>query len=238
MAGAYYVSKGREQWESGVVPSLDDRVSALITALGSNIRVIQTLRTPKDQAKAIASGASQWTGDPADAPHPTGHAVDLEPVPAPLWTDVGGWLAWAEDVQAVARNLGLSPRWGGHWSPILDGPPGLLLDSYRAWKAGKGEKPFWDPVHWDFPHDNGGVYMTPAGFRRARDYEVSSAMRQDAATTLAQPLGTFVIRDGYALGVEHHESAERGRHKGVSVFLPSARDIDTLPSNTLPGNVS
>lgn len=209
---------------------VDDRVTALITALGNSVHVIQTLRSPEAQQKAINSGASQWSGDPAKAPHPNGLAVDMQPVNPPAWGDEAAWAAWAEDVASKARELNLNPRWGGHWYPIQDGNPRLLIGRYKEWKAKRNEKPFWDPVHWDFPNDGGGVFMSPAGYRRAKQSEVTPAMMADASASLSLPIGSFVIRDGYAIGLEHHVNTEKGRHKGATVFLPDAADVDSLTS--------
>lgn len=225
LAALYLLTKGRES-EVGMA-KVDDRVTALITSLGDSIQVIQTIRTPDAQAKAIASGASEWSGDPRKAPHPEGRAVDMQPKNPPLWGDVDAWARWAEDVADKAKNLGLNPRWGGHWYGLLDGDPRALIERYRTWKRKKDEKPFWDPVHFDFPKDGGGVYMQPQGYRRAKQDEVSSSMMSDAINSLTLPIGTFLIRDGYAIGLEHHENASKGRHKGATVFLPSAPDVDS-----------
>lgn len=207
---------------------LDDRVQALISFLGPRVRVIQTLRSAEDQQRAINAGASQWSGDPRKAPHPMGLAVDMQPAQnVPDWGDYEGWMAWAEEVKAAADQLGLNPRWGGHWSGIQDGDIRQLLQHYREWKLERNEKPFWDPVHWDFPATDSGVYLSPYGYRRALQSEVTPVMMQDAVSSLSKPIGSFLIRDGYAIGLEHHHNAEKGRHKGASVFLPTALDIDS-----------
>jgi hypothetical protein len=207
---------------------LDDRIQALISFLGPRARVIQTFRSPQEQARAIAAGASQWSGPPEKAPHPSGRAVDMQPAQdTPEWGDYAGWLAWAEEVKGAAEQLGLNPRWGGHWAGILDGDAARLLDKYRQWKLERNEKPFWDPVHWDFPEKDSGVYLSPYGYRRALNAEVTPAMRSEAVAALKEPIGTFLIRDGYAIGLEHHQNAEKGRHKGATVFIPTAASVDS-----------
>lgn len=224
----YLAARGRKGDPVSKPNTIDDRVTALVTALGPRAKIIQTLRTPEAQAIAIAKGNSEWTGDPARAPHPMGLAVDLQPTDPPNWLDVGAWLDWATEVQDVARQLGLNPRWGGHWYPVQDGPPAVLLDAYRSRKVAKGEKPFWDPVHWDYPLDGAGVTLNPDGFRRALRGEVREDMARAAQDALSSPIGTFILRDGYAIGLEHHYSDEKGRHKGASIFIPNAPDIDSI----------
>lgn len=207
---------------------LDDRIQALISFLGSRARVIQTFRSPEEQARAIAAGASQWSGDPRKAPHPSGRAVDMQPAQdVPNWGDYEGWMTWAEEVKDAAKQLGLNPRWGGHWAGIQDGDIHQLLEHYRQWKLERGEKPFWDPVHWDFPEGDSGVYLEPNGYRRALQSEVTPQMMHEASASLTKPIGTFLIRDGYAIGLEHHFTTEKGRHKGASIFIPSALDVDS-----------
>jgi len=94
----------------------------------------------------------------------------------------------------------------------------------------KGEKPFWDPVHWDYPNDGAGVTLNPDGFRRAKAGEVQTDMVRAAQDALSLPIGSFILRDGYAVGLEHHYDDQKGRHKGASIFIPSAPDIDTWPN--------
>lgn len=76
----------------------------------NNIIVVDTLRTPEEQATALASGHS-WT---THSKHLTGDAIDVAPLEQgenkidwdtshPIWAQMG----------EIGEKLGL--RWGGRW---------------------------------------------------------------------------------------------------------------------------
>lgn len=67
----------------------------------------------------------------------------------------------------------------------------------------------------------------PAGFRRAKQSEVTPDMTSAAVQSLSYELGTlrgpFTNPNGirYYLAVETHKNEAKGKHKGVSVFIES-----------------
>lgn len=58
------------------------------------------------------------------------------------------------------------------------------------------------------------------GYRRATQAEVTPEMQAAARDALSGRLGSVLYMQGYALALETHQSPEKGRHKGVSVFVP------------------
>lgn len=78
-----------------------------------------------------------------------------------------------------------------------------------------------DLSNYDWP-EGARVTLSPPGYRRAKSNEVSQDMRENAVQALSFPLGSVIPLDGYAIGIEHHEDAKRGVHKGASVFLASS----------------
>ncbi len=76
------------------------------------------------------------------------------------------------------------------------------------------------------PKFPGGPLPTPVivsipGFRRALQNEVTTPMEEAAVAAVASPapLGTVVIREGFAVGLESHYDEARGWHRGASVFV-------------------
>ena len=59
-----------------------------------------------------------------------------------------------------------------------------------------------------------------AGWRRARQIEVSEPMVKDAIQSLSLPIGTFLNRGSYGVAIETHFNREKGEHKGASIFVP------------------
>lgn len=65
-------------------------------------------------------------------------------------------------------------------------------------------------------------YFNAPEWRRARDSEVTPEMRADAVTAVrALALGELLYGDDYLIAVETHWDAQRGHHRGASVFLPA-----------------
>jgi hypothetical protein len=111
-------------------------------------------------------------------------------------------------------RLPFHPAW------LLTGLPLLWL--VRPSKTAAPAKPVYDLQH---PPPDAVFLNPPAGYRRATSSEVTGTMSSAAFATLSKPLGTTVLRDNYALGVESHYHPEGGTatpwgwHKGVSVFV-------------------
>jgi peptidoglycan L-alanyl-D-glutamate endopeptidase CwlK len=86
---------------------------ANIKAAGIDCMVIDTLRTPAEQAEALASGHS-WTNH---SKHLTGDAIDLAPL-------VGGHIDWNTKnpvwAQMGAIGMALGLTWGGSWLSTPD----------------------------------------------------------------------------------------------------------------------
>lgn len=103
---------------NGVKPQL---VMIIIEAgIYTDFMVTCGLRTPQDQAKAVADGKSMTM----HSRHLTGDAVDLAVL------DKDGKLTWefpkyaelAQIVKSVARKRGVAITWGGDWKTLKDGP--------------------------------------------------------------------------------------------------------------------
>lgn len=78
------------------------------------VRIIDTLRTPEEQAVNIANGVS-WTKNSKHLPDATGkaNAIDIVPV---IVMSLKNWAPDHPDWQklgAIGEHLGL--RWGGRW---------------------------------------------------------------------------------------------------------------------------
>jgi peptidoglycan L-alanyl-D-glutamate endopeptidase CwlK len=97
---------------------LSDRFRPLAEALlkafadaGLNVIVVDTLRTPAEQADALASGHS-WT---QHSKHLTGDAIDVAPLQE--WTKNINWSPSNPDWQRMGEiGEGLGLRWGGRWA--------------------------------------------------------------------------------------------------------------------------
>lgn len=87
---------------------------ARLTEAGIHVLIVDTLRTPAEQATNLANGVS-WT---SHSKHLTGDAIDVAPYE--VWMLHGNdKLQWdASDpvwkkIGAIGKSLGL--RWGGDW---------------------------------------------------------------------------------------------------------------------------
>lgn len=58
------------------------------------------------------------------------------------------------------------------------------------------------------------------GYRRATQKEVTPEIQAAAVDALSGRLGSILYMQGYALALETHDNPSKGRHKGVSVFVP------------------
>ncbi len=101
---------------------LDPRMCSLVEALlskaaaaGVALQVINTLRTPEQQAANVANGVS-WTSNSLHLPQPPyglSLAIDLCPI---QYLTMKNWNPSGEDWQIIGEigeSLGL--RWGGRW---------------------------------------------------------------------------------------------------------------------------
>lgn len=101
----------------GVHPDLVKVIRA--AADEAEFMVLEGVRTLDRQRQLVASGASRTL----HSRHLTGHAVDIAPL-------VGGKVRWdwplfyplADTVLDIAREMGVSIVWGGHWTSFPDGP--------------------------------------------------------------------------------------------------------------------
>lgn len=78
------------------------------------------MRTPQDQAKAVADGKSQTM----NSKHLTGDAVDLAVLDKDgrITWEFGKYAELAQIVKSVARKRGVAITWGGDWRTLKDGP--------------------------------------------------------------------------------------------------------------------
>lgn len=66
------------------------------------------------------------------------------------------------------------------------------------------------------------IIVTVPGYRRALDSELTDDMVSAAVRALGSsaPLGTVVVGEDFAIGIENHHNEARGWHRGASVFVP------------------
>jgi peptidoglycan LD-endopeptidase CwlK len=135
----------------GVHPDLVAVVRRAIQLTVQDFAVHDGIRTPAEQQKLVAAGASQTM----DSRHLTGHAVDLVPY-------VNGKLRWewdpiyviADAVRMAAREKGVTLRWGGAWdvdfTASQDSPEDLVA-AYVARRKKQGLRAFIDGPHFELP---------------------------------------------------------------------------------------
>lgn len=96
---------------------VDERLCSVVRAAsqGTDIMVLQGLRTQAEQDAALASGHSQRR----HSKHQDGKAVDLMPLNAegqPVgWKDHAPFRVLAHWMLTVAHSLDVDIRWGGTW---------------------------------------------------------------------------------------------------------------------------
>jgi peptidoglycan L-alanyl-D-glutamate endopeptidase CwlK len=130
---------------NGVKPALIGVVERAITLTRVDFGVISGVRTPAEQARLVASGASQTH----DSKHLTGDAVDVMAYVGsqgrwelPLYYDI------AEAFRDAAAQLGVRIRWGGAWIELTPGvDPGKAVLDYAARRRSQGRKAFIDAGH-------------------------------------------------------------------------------------------
>lgn len=132
----------------GVNLRLDAVVKRAIQISQHDFAVNEGLRTVERQRQLVASGASQTM----NSRHIGGFAVDLVPI-------VNGKVSWdwryfyaiAEAMQAAAKELGVSVRWGGCWEVINNktGSAKSWVDNYGAARRKLGKKAFTDGPHFE-----------------------------------------------------------------------------------------
>ncbi len=146
-------SLGRQSLQElkGVHADLVAVVKRAIELTAQDFSVHDGLRTPEEQQRLIAAGASQTM----DSRHLTGHAVDLVPV-------INGKLRWewppiyviADAVRVASRELGTSLRWGGAWDTDFTAStasPEDLVAQYVARRKKQGLRAFIDGPHFELP---------------------------------------------------------------------------------------
>ena len=146
-------SLGRQSLQElkGVHADLVAVVKRAIELTAQDFSVHDGLRTPEEQQRLIAAGASQTM----DSRHLTGHAVDLVPV-------INGKLRWewppiyviADAVRVAARELGTPLRWGGAWDTDFTAStasPEDLVAQYVARRKKQGLRAFIDGPHFELP---------------------------------------------------------------------------------------
>ncbi|MFN3862505.1 MAG: M15 family metallopeptidase [Roseateles sp.] len=135
----------------GVHADLVAVVERAIQLTVQDFSVHDGIRTPAEQQKLVAAGASQTM----DSRHLTGHAVDLVPY-------VNGKLRWewdpiyviADAVRMAARDKGIALRWGGAWDvdfTASDDSPEDMVAAYVARRRKQGLRAFIDGPHYELP---------------------------------------------------------------------------------------
>lgn len=76
--------------------------------------VLQGFRTKEAQDAAVRAGASKTPWPQSKHNRTPSHAVDVAPFPID-WNDLRRFYHFAGFVQGVARQMGISLRWGGDW---------------------------------------------------------------------------------------------------------------------------
>ena len=105
---------------AGIHPDLRRVLDRALQDSPLEFTVIEGLRTPEQQKKNVASGASQTM----DSRHITGHAVDLLPI-GPDGKAAFDWKLYnqlAPAIKAAAALEGVPIVWGGDWKTFKDGP--------------------------------------------------------------------------------------------------------------------
>lgn len=96
-------------------------------------------------------------------------------------------------------------------------PTGEKVDAARLQAGLIPGWPGGEPVNKLPPPPPGSVFLSPPGWRRARQAEVTREMVQSANAALSLPLGSQVNHGTYLIGVESHYTDHW--HKGASVFV-------------------
>ena len=136
----------------GVHPDLVKVVKTAITLTKADFTVHCGLRTAAEQARLVASGASQTLdGKHLRQQDGYGHAVDLVPY-------VNGKLEWswpecfqiAAAVRDAAAQHNVRIKWGGAWVELMARTdPVAAVEAYKAARKKAGKKAFLDGVHFE-----------------------------------------------------------------------------------------
>lgn len=103
----------------GVHPDLISVVERAVALCSVDFMVIEGVRTAERQQELFNKGASRTL----NSRHLTGHAVDLAPVVGGNipWDDLGKFKEINKAMQAAAKELGVSIKWGGDFKNFFDG---------------------------------------------------------------------------------------------------------------------
>lgn len=153
----FVFSKASESELKGVHPSLVEVTRLALKFSTQDFRVYDGLRTPEEQKKLVAQGASK-TLNSKHLKQSDGysHAVDLVPV-------IGGILKWdwegcykiAAAVDAAATQLGVANKivWGGAWDRTLadfGGAPAAYKREVELYAARHPGPDFLDGPHYEW----------------------------------------------------------------------------------------
>jgi peptidoglycan LD-endopeptidase CwlK len=85
-----------------------------------DITVIETLRTPEEEAQKVAQGLSETQNSKhLEGPDGKSHAVDLAPYPVD-WTKIERFRELNDLMQRAALEEGVAIVWGGTWKTLKD----------------------------------------------------------------------------------------------------------------------
>ena len=137
---------------AGVHPALVEVVECALRLSSIDFKVIDGLRTKKEQQELVDRGASKtMRSKHRKQEDGWGHAVDLVGL-------LHGKVRWewpvvyevASVMQQSAEECGVAIRWGGAWTILNDNEsPEELVKQYKARKKAKGKKPFVDGPHFE-----------------------------------------------------------------------------------------
>jgi peptidoglycan L-alanyl-D-glutamate endopeptidase CwlK len=130
---------------NGVKPALIGVVERAITLTRVDFGVISGVRTPAEQARLVASGASTTH----NSKHLTGDAVDVMAYVGPQgrW-ELPLYYTIAEAFRDAASQLGVRIRWGGAWVELKPGmDPKQEVKAYVLRRQKIGREAFIDAGH-------------------------------------------------------------------------------------------
>lgn len=105
-------------------PQLIELVNAVHKVF--SIRVLDGHRNKERQMEAWRRGTGVMWPKSKHNQFPS-MAVDIAFVPID-WNDIDKWKDFGKNVLAIAENLGINVRWGGHFTNLFDGPHFELIE--------------------------------------------------------------------------------------------------------------
>ena len=134
----------------GVHPDLVKVITTALKLSKVDFSVIEGVRTVAQQRINVATGKSQ-TMNSKHLKQKDGYSHAVDVVPYPVNWELDSFYPIAEAIQASAKKLNITVRWGGSWSMLnnTDKLPSELIREYSNARRKAGNKVFIDAPHFE-----------------------------------------------------------------------------------------